>query len=195
MFFTSAQVVALLIQYKYWILFPISVIEGPIITMIGGALIALGQISALPAYLILILGDLVGDFAYYAMGRFGRHRFIRKWGSRFGLTETRVQAVVDHFEKHPGKTLLFGKMTHAAGMVVLVAAGIANISLWKFLWYNFLGSIPKTLILVLLGYFFGEAYNQINTGLNYFSGVVMIILVLVAGYFYMKNDNKGDLPI
>lgn len=193
MFFTSAQVIALLLQYKYWILFPISVIEGPIITMIGGMLIALGQMDALVAYTVLVLGDLVGDCGYYAMGRYGRHGFIHRWGKYFGLNDARVQTVEDHFKKHLGKTLVAGKVTHALGSVVLFSAGMSNVPFWKFLWYNFIGSIPKTLTLVLLGYFFGEAYNQINAGLNYVSMVIAGIAILAVVFYFYKHRN-GEVP-
>lgn len=193
MFFTSAQIIDLLLQYKYFILFPITVLEGPVVTMISGMLSspAFGYLSVFWVFPIVVIGDLVGDIAMYAMGRYGRHSFIHKWGKYLGLNDERVQAMEDHFERHPGKTLLFGKLTHAVGSVVLFAAGMGNVPFWKFLWYNFIGTLPKSLVLMLSGYFFGHAFEQINNGLNYVSGVAIILIAPgIILYLYRRNNKE-----
>lgn len=195
MFLTSAQVIELILQYKYFILFPITVAEGPIVTMIGGMLSspAFGYLNPFWVYIIVVVGDLVGDGFYYSLGRFGRHGFIHKWGVYLGLTDDRVQTVEDHFEKHVGKTLIIGKITHAVGGVILFAAGMGNVPFWKFIWYNFLGTLPKSLAFLLIGYFFGQAYSQINDSINYISAVVFIIVLTVAVfYFYHKVDRPSS---
>ncbi|MBI5139991.1 MAG: DedA family protein [Candidatus Vogelbacteria bacterium] len=196
MFFTYGEVIALLIQYKYIILFPLSIIEGPVVTMIAGMLSspAFGyfNLNIWFVYVIVVVGDLIGDAINYGMGHFGRHSFIHKWGHHFGLTDDRVQAVENHFEKHPGKTLLIGKLTHAAGTIVLFAAGMANVPFWQFIWYNFIGTLPKSLVLLLIGYFFGHAFSQINDSLNYASMFLLFALVLLSGmfYWYRQKSNK-----
>ena len=192
MFFTSAQIIALLLQYKYFILFPITILEGPIVTMISGMLSspAFGYMSVFWVYPIVVIGDLVGDVITYAFGYYGRHGFIHRWGKYFGLNDERVQAVEDHFEKHPGKTLLIGKLTHAAGGPILFAAGMGNVPFWKFLWYNFIGTLPKSLVLMLLGYFFGHALDQINNGIGYVSGVVAVIAICMIGIYFYKNRKE-----
>ncbi len=192
MFFTFGQIVDLLLQYKYFILFPITILEGPVVTMISGMLSspAFGYLSVFWVYPIVVIGDLVGDAIAYALGHYGRHGFIHKWGKYFGLTDERVQAVEDHFEKHPGKTLLVGKLTHAAGGAILFAAGMGNVPFGKFLWYNFIGTLPKSLVLMLLGYFFGNALEQINSGIGYASGIVVIIAICGVGIYFYKNRKE-----
>ena len=43
--------------------------EGPWLSLILGVLIRLGDFSVLAVYLSLILGDLIGDAAWYHIGR------------------------------------------------------------------------------------------------------------------------------
>ena len=81
-----ASVLALLIQYKYLILFPIIVIEGPFATIVSGFLVSLGIFNVFIAYPIIILGDLASDSIFYFVGRFGS-KSINKWMLYFGVTE------------------------------------------------------------------------------------------------------------
>lgn len=67
----------------------------------------------------------------------------------------------------PKKTLVLGKFTHSFGLAILVAAGIAEVDFWEFLWVNALGTIAKSAILILIGFYFGQYYVQINNYINY----------------------------
>ena len=103
-----------------------------------------------------------------------------------GITSERVQKLESHFDKHTVKTLVFGKWTQALGSVVLVSAGVAKIPFKKFVIFNFLPTLPKSLVFVLIGYFFGYAYVQINHYINYGS-IALGVIVFVFLFFYFEG--------
>lgn len=184
MFFTLNQVIHLLLTYRYELLFPISVIEGPIITVIGGFLASQNYMNPYFVFIIVVAGDMIGDLLYYYLGRYGGLRFINKFGKYFGVKPEYVLRLEKHFDKHPRKTLIFGKFTHTFGVVVLVTAGMAKMRLGMFMLYNFLPTLPKSAALVLIGFYFGHAYVQINNYLNYWIiAMGLLVVVLVLGYW------------
>jgi membrane protein DedA with SNARE-associated domain len=65
------DILIILEKYKYWLIFPIVIIEGPIIVVISGFLVYLGFLNAYITYIILVIGDSIGDSMYYAIGRYG----------------------------------------------------------------------------------------------------------------------------
>jgi membrane protein DedA with SNARE-associated domain len=71
---------------------------------------------------------------------------------------------------------LFGKLTHSAGFAVLLAAGAAHVPIRRFLAYNLLGTLAKSLVLVLLGYWFGKLYASLQGDLQ-IAGMVGFVLV------------------
>jgi membrane protein DedA with SNARE-associated domain len=154
------------------------IVEGPIITVIAGFLSSIGHLNLFAVYAVVVVGDLVGDSLYYALGYYGRKNFIERWGHFLGITVKRIERLEKHFKKHSGKTLIIGKLTNAIGAVLLVAAGVARIPFRKFIWYNFIPTLPKSLILLLIGYFFGETYNKINTYLDY-TAIITIGLSII----------------
>ena len=189
---TLTQVLLLLEQYKYILIFPIVVFEGPIITVISGLLVSLGYLNGIVAFVVLVAGDLTGDFLYYLLGRFGRHsRWIKKLGVFVGYNEKSEHYLEEHFKKHKGKTFMLGKLAHGVGTTVLVAAGIAQVSIPEFLWWNLLGTIPKTLILLLIGYYAGSSYVQIDKYLSSFAAVTVgIVVVLIIAYILLNRFAK-----
>jgi membrane protein DedA with SNARE-associated domain len=185
------QIIPLLTAHKYLFLFPVVVVEGPIITVIAGFLSSLGVFNIFIAYAMVVVGDIAGDVMYYALGYYGRQRFIKRWGRFLGITLERVEQLDKHFEKHTGKTLVIGKLSHGVGGVVLVAAGIARIPLRKFVWYNFITTLPKSLILLLIGYYSGESYVKISSYLDYAAiGTVVATVIFIVIYFVMRKVSK-----
>ena len=177
------QIISLLTAYKYFLLFPIVVVEGPIVTVIAGFLVSIGRLDFFTSYLVIVLGDLVGDSMYYSFGYYGREKFVEKWGRFLGITEERVLNLEKHFEKHSGKTLVIGKLTHAVGGVLLVAAGMAKMPFWKFFIYNVISTLPKSLLILVVGFYFGKAYAQINSYFDYLA-LFFIGVVVIGGVIY-----------
>lgn len=191
MFFSAENIFSWLLAYRYIMLFPIMVIEGPIITIIAGFFSSTGIFNFALAYAIIVAGDLAGDTIYYALGRWGRAGFIDRWGHRFGLSYDRIMKLEKHFGNHTGKTLIAGKITHAIGSFILVAAGVARVSYWKFLWFNFLSTVPKSLAFMLLGYYFGSAFMRLNSYVTLGSLVlVAFFAIILLTVFLMKKLGK-----
>ena len=182
------HIIKLLLKHKYGFLFPVAVVEGPIISLISGFLVAKGILNIFAVYWLLVAGDIVGDTVYYALGRFGGRLFIKKWGQIFRITDDKLVRAEKHFHEHFKKTLFLGKSS-ALGSVILIAAGLAKMPYAKFILVNFLASVVKTLILVALGYYFGQALDLVDKYLGYF-GAVMGIATLVILYVLVKKTLK-----
>jgi membrane protein DedA with SNARE-associated domain len=176
-------------QYGYFILYPIAVLEGPIISIIAGFMASKGLLDGFAAYLILVLGDTTGDILYYLLGRFGGYQFVKRWGERIGLSKKRMDAVDRHFIHHGGKTLLFGKWTQTVGAPILVTAGMLRMKFAKYMWYNTLGTLPKSLVLLLLGYYFGTTYDQWSKYLDIISWAALGVVVLGFIIYYFRKKS------
>ncbi len=189
------EVVLFLVAYKYWLIFPITVIEGPIITVISGFLASTGVLNGYWAYGVLVVADLVGDILHYSLGRYGRDSAVfKKWGKYLGYAEKHEATLERHFQKHTGKTLVLGKIAHGLGGAVLIAAGVAKVNFWEFFWYNLLATVPKTLILFLIGYYLGSYYVQIDKYLGYVSAATLgLAITLLLVYVFSNRAAEKSL--
>jgi membrane-associated protein len=175
---------ALLAAYAYAAIFPLSVVEGPIVTILAGYLVSLGYLDPVLAYVTVVAGDVTGDLAWYAAGRWGRRGIESRLGRLLSITPERMRRVDDHFSRHSGKTLLIGKFTQALGALVLLGAGATRMRPRRFLIFNLAATLPKSLGLLVFGYYFGKASAQAGSVLDLVAlGTVMAIVLALLTWF------------
>ena len=172
-----------LVAHGSVVILPLSVIEGPVISILTGFLAAEGYISWYWALCLLVCGDLIGDVIYYWIGRSGRSPLIglaRRLGVR-RCVPAEVQAGLTH---NAAKMLCIGKWTQSIGCVVLIGSGMLRLPLARFILINLLATIPKSTALFCVGYFAGNCYPlfEQHYALGAFVlcaiGAVAIVLVL-----------------
>lgn len=188
MLFTPQEAFSILEHYKYLVIFPITVIEGPIITVIGGFLAYLGYLNFYVAIFFLALGDWVGDGLHWVLGRYySGATWFKKVGKFLGYDEKREIIIEEHFKRHPGKTVMLAKISHGVGGLVQIAAGMAKMDFWEFMKFSLIGTIPKTTLLFLIGYFLGNSYEKINTYMNRVAYIVLFFAIFICIYFMVKK--------
>ncbi len=181
----------LLYAYSYFVLFPLVVVEGPIATVIAGFLSSTGFMKFIPVFVTVALADVVGDVLYYALGRWGFDRVVSGFFGRFLPDVKKIQEMKDSVKAHSGKILFLGKLSHAIGAPVLIAAGLAGVPLNEFVLYNFLATIPKSFILLLVGYNFGSALGSVTRYLKItVLGLVLVTAVLILLYVWLVRVSR-----
>ena len=166
--------------------------EGPILSVLLGVLLRLGYFNLPLAYVSLMMGDLIGDVAWYYIGyRYG-HKFIAKYGTYFSVTEARVEKAKDIFRKHQHKVLFISKITTGFGfaIVTLVTAGMARVPFFAYLSTNIAGQFIWTGILLAIGYFFGNLYvtfNNVFGRISVTAGIIFFILIALGYRQYRKK--------
>lgn len=167
------------------ILLPLSILEGPIVTVLAGYAAKLGVFRVVVAFVIVVLGDLVGDTLLYLLGRRGLRRIPDRWLARLGLVPDRLTALTEHFATQGGRTLILGKITHSAGAAVLVAAGLARMPFWQFLWFNLLGTLPKSAVFLALGNVLGEAATRLGPTIAEGSLILLAVIALAGAAWWL----------
>jgi len=172
----------------YFLMFIAMVIEGPVITSAAAFAAALGYFNIFIIFLLSIAGDLVGDYIYYGIGYFGRVHFVEKYGHRVGLTEKRLKNMERLIKKHPKKTLAAIKLAPLLPAPGLMMIGASRMSVRRYTWLTFVVALPKTLLFMALGYYFGAAYDRFSAIFangEYFI-LAAIVLTVVVFYGYKK---------
>ena len=183
MFISPTEILSLLEHYKYLVIFPIAIVEGPIIIITTGFLVYLGVLNAFIAYTMLVVADSLGDSLYYCVGKYwGKSRFIRKVGRYIGYNEKSEEYLENHFRRHKVKTFLLAKVSHGLGGSVQIASGIARVRYLEFLELNLIGTMPKVLALLVVGFYVGGSYVKIDNYLDLIGMTIITVAVLVLAY-------------
>ncbi len=168
----------LILVYRYWILFPLACIEGPIIAFVIGTLVALHYFNIFAAYLLLVLGDIVPDTAYYFLGRYSsRGMFVTKALKTIGVSKEQFGVIEKLWRVHTGKTMFFSKLAYGLSTPFLISAGFIKLDFKKFLMYALPVTFGQYAVLIFLGYYFGASYyEKINMS---FEGVGLLIAAAI----------------
>lgn len=170
-------------------IFPVATAEGPIITLVSGFLISIGILSPIPTFLVVFAGDLISDSFYFALGSRGR-RFVERI-KFLHITEARLEKVEQHFEKHPGKTLLVSKASYGVGSLFLIAAGASKMAYQKFLEYITPMNAVRSTTLLVIGYYLGRAVRYSGTYIEYYT--IGVIILLSIGYYIIHSIRDARL--
>ena len=188
MSFSISEIFIILEQYKYWVIFPVVILEGPIIIIISGFLISLGVLQPITAFIVIVLADTTGDSISYSIGKLWRRSIrVKKYASFLGYSEKSEQFLESHFARHKIKTFLVAKFSYGIGRSIQIASGIAGVKYFEYLWINCIGTIPKTFILLVLGFYIGDSYAKINGYLEYIALSIVSIFVLTIFYFTTRK--------
>jgi membrane protein DedA with SNARE-associated domain len=187
------HLISLISTYGIYILFPVMIIEGPIITITVSFLVSTGilHISVVVIYIFAVLGNLISDVVYYVIGRVGRERFIKKYGGYIGLHEERIRYIESHYKEHLLKTVLVAKITEAAIVPALVAAGIAKADFYKFVTLSLAIELVKVFVFIFIGYNFGKLYVMIGLSLKDAMWAYGITICIFAILFVMYKKLKA----
>lgn len=187
---TADSVQHLVQAYGLLLLFPLAILEGPIVTVIAGWACRTGGMSLPWAFTVLVLADLVGDLLLYGLGRWGHGRLSPKWQRRLNLTDATLARVSTQFAQKGGRILVLAKLTHSFGLPVLVAAGAARMNVAAFLGYNLVGTLPKTAAFLALGYLVGHAYAAAEVWIGRGSLIILLTGLLALGLWLWCHFRK-----
>ena len=171
----QAQILGLMRDHGTAILMPLAVLEGPVVTVLAGWLASLGVMSLTRVFVIVVLADLVGDTILYLIGRFALMAMPARWRVFLKVTPRHLVDLRRNFRTKGPHILLFGKLTHAAGFAVLMAAGAGRMRFGDFLIYNLLATLPKSATFLALGYLVGSAAGLVESWLGIASVVVLAV--------------------
>jgi len=188
------QAISLLQTYGYLLLFPLAVVEGPIITVIAGFLANLGIFNLFIVYAIIVVGDILGDAFWYLLGRHGSGwKYTRPIESFFGLTPERIESTRAKFQTHRYKMMMASKLVHGVGSAGLLTAGIVRVPYLTFAATCLVVTLFQAAFFLALGYFFGEAYETIGQYLDYFAAGALVVgcIGIIAGIWYLRRGRTS----
>ncbi|CAB3711127.1 Protein DedA [Paraburkholderia sediminicola] len=133
-------------------------LPGDSLLFIGGAFCATGEMNLGLLIVLLLVAAVVGNTVNYMVGRsigprvFNSHiPFLERFLDRSALQKTH-----NFYEKHGGKTIVLARFIPVVRTFAPFVAGASEMTVSRFQLFNVLGALFWVLLLVFLGYFFGN---------------------------------------
>ena len=149
----------------------------------AGALLALGKMSFWPIIVMALLGSIAGAFVNYLLaehlGRRAVDKLVKKYGSFFLINEEKLDKTEKYFEKNGRVTIFIGRLIPAIRQLISLPAGFAKMDKKLFTIYTALGAGLWSLILIYIGYAFGNNPQLIQQNKTLFLYLVVVLSVII----------------
>lgn len=165
----------------------------------GEASILLGMLAAHNGlladdyvWLSAVIGTLLGDNLWFHFGRiFGRPALAcrPKWQAR----ATRVEIMLQRY----GPVVMIGfRFLYALRSITPFALGSIGVSSWRFLFYDFIGTLIWATTVTVVAYYLADAIGQalahVQNAEQGLLAAVLLIMAASAGIYCYKRRRRSD---
>src|SRR5688572_12467441 len=161
-------------------------IPSELIMPLAGYTAAQGHANIVLVIVAGTIGSLAGAFLWYwigyAIGEDRLKRFADRYGRWLTLSRSDIDKADDWFDRHGHKAVLMGRLVPTVRTLILIPAGLSEMSRVTFLIYSGIGTAAWTTLLAVLGYALGSQYEQVSAWIDPIS--IGVLVLIVALYVY-----------
>lgn len=131
------------------------------------------------------VGSVVGAYFLYGIGRLlSQERlegfFDTKPMRMLGFKSDDVSKAIGWFDRKGQITVLICRCIPVVRSLISIPAGTAKMNMVRFALYTLVGSLAWNAILCTLGFWAGGAWEQVTAQAEWVSGVVKVVIIVVA---------------
>ena len=166
------------------------VLPGETAVLLGGVLAGTGRLSLTALLVVVVATAVVGDSVGYEVGR---HFGPRLLASRpLQNHASRIEGAQTFLRERGGWAVLLSRLTAFLRAVMPGLAGSSRMPYGRFLLFNAVGGIIWGAGVVLLGYFAGNSYQQVEGVLGKASAVVIAVVVVAALVVWRVRRHRAE---
>jgi membrane protein DedA with SNARE-associated domain len=178
---SSSHIAHLIATYGLLAIAVIIALESMGLPLPGEGVLVLAALSA-------AAGAVVGDNLGYWVGRELGYRLLRRYGSRFGLSSSKIKLGQYLFLRHGAKVVFFGRFVAVLRVLAAVLAGVNRMDWRRFLLANTAGAILWASIVGFGAYCFGRAVTHVTGPVGVALVVVGLSAIIGAALFVRAHE-------
>ncbi len=159
--------------------------------LVGGWYAAEGQLAFFWVGVAGVLGNLVGSWLAYLIGRTTGRALLDRYGRYVLIRSHDIDRAEVWWQRHGDAAVFFSRLLPVIRTFISLPAGIARMPLLKFSVYTFLGVIPWTYALTYAGVLVKDNWEKV---VDYFDLPTIIIGTLVlagAVVWYVRRRREA----
>ena len=168
-------------------------IPSELIMPLAGFTAARGHLHVAGVVAAGTVGSLLGTLPWYFAGRALGAERLKRWAGRHGRWLTVAPDDIDRalrwFDRRGPAVVALGRLVPAVRSVISAPAGVAHMSLPKFLMWSTAGSLVWAIAMTTLGWLLQSHYTKVGTWID--PVAKMIVVAALAAYLWRVIRFKG----
>lgn len=166
------------------------VLPGETVAILGGVAASRGHVGVVWVVVVVILAAIVGDTVGYEVGRQVGTRILQL--RIFEKRRGKLDDAQDFLARRGGSAVFLGRWVAFFRAVMPALAGTAKMPYLKFLAFNAAGGIVWGAAVVLVGYYAGASYTQIEGWIGRGGALVVLGLAVVAFVVWRVRRHRAE---
>jgi membrane protein DedA with SNARE-associated domain len=138
-----------------------------------------GRLSIVGVGVIAVLAAIIGNCIGYAIGYFGGHALMLRFGRYVFLTKERLDKTERFFARRGGMVVVAGRFIEGLRQAAGIIAGTAEMPWKQFLAFTTLGAVLWVGVWAPIGYLAGDHIGTIYADATRYSLYLLIAIVVV----------------
>jgi membrane protein DedA with SNARE-associated domain len=144
--------------------------------LFAGFTVSNGDHTLLAITIAGVVGNLVGSWAAYAVGYFGRVELLERHGSKLHIKPAQLEWADRWFERYGSAAVFFSRLLPVIRTFISLPAGVARMPFWRFTALTVVGCVPWVFALGLIGREVGDNWKDWKDNLHYVDLAVLALL-------------------
>lgn len=177
-------------------------IPSEVVMTFSGYLAFSGSLDPFGSFYSIILllisgsvGDLVGAWIAYGIGKFGGDPFIIRYGKYFFLKSDTIERTKTWFNRYGDFSVFTTRFLPVFRTFISIPAGIATMDFRKFSLYTITGDLIYNAVLIYLGILFGSHWEILLKYFNEYSYIGIAIFAIVIFYLAARLIKNRKIQI
>ncbi len=145
--------------------------------LFAGFNVSEGEYSLMAPVLVASVANLVGSWAAYAAGYYGRLELLERHHV-FHVNPKYIAWADRWFAKYGDPAVFFSRMLPIIRTFISLPAGIARMPFWRFSILTFLGAVPWNFMLVYIGREARDDWDDWKERLHYVDYAVLALIIV-----------------
>jgi membrane protein DedA with SNARE-associated domain len=135
-----------------------------------------------------VLGNLVGSWIAYGVGRAGRLELIERHGHWLHVKPGHIAWADRWFERYGAPAIFFSRMLPIVRTFISLPAGVAKMPFARFSLLTLLGCVPWVLGLALAGEAVGSEWTSVRRSFEYVDYAIVALVVIGIAYAVVRRQ-------
>jgi len=138
------------------------------------------------------IGSVCGDILGYLLGKYGSNFLLKH---KKLLKHSHIEDGRRFFSDHGFKSILIGRFVGPIRPIIPLIAGSIGMKPSKFLFYDILSAFIWSFIYIVVGYYFGNYFREIEKVMSNISVLMTLIIIIFVALYYsrvLKNKNNNN---
>lgn len=152
----------------------------------------LGHLNIFLVFLVAFIGAVVGDNIGFAIGEYGGHPLVERFGKFVFLTPERINKAEAFFNRNGGKVIVIARFISGLRQANGIIAGLSEMKWLKFITFNAIGAALWVGTWSAVGYFGGSHIETFLRYQLYLSITVVTGILAFVAYKVIKKRSAAS---